>query len=54
MKFIFIGQDCFLYNLISYDKKTDIAILDLYKNIQEFKDNKLLKSVEISDWSDNF
>ena len=54
MNFIFLGKECFLYKLISHDDKADIAILDIYKNIQEFKSNKSLKSVEISDWSYNF
>lgn len=54
MKFIFIGKDCFLYSLIEHNISTDIAIIDLYKNIDDFKCKAILKTVDIIEWSNNF
>jgi len=54
MKFIFIDKKCFLYSLIEHDKEADIATLNLYKNIQDFKSGVILTITEIPEWSSYF
>ena len=51
MKFIFLGKECFCYKLIEHCRKKDIAILDIYKNKDDFENGKILKTINIEEWS---
>ena len=51
IKYIFLGKECFCYKLIEYCRKKDIAVLDLYKNKYDFKNDKILRTIDVQDWS---
>jgi len=54
IKYLTLENQMFVYVIKCHDKKTDTAIIKLYKNSDDLKCKKLFKEIEVEEWSSYF